>query len=108
MRVSDPSTASAIVNVIVTITEVNEPPAFHDDAPTLLSVVEKVNEDPPDIKIEHSGDIYSMLIPIAVMPTRTGSVSGTLTVMTTPIYTYSVSGADGDDFLVRQRHTWLS
>ena len=40
VRASDPSTASAIVNVIVRVTEVNEPPAFGDDAPTLLSVVE--------------------------------------------------------------------
>ena len=42
VRVSDPSTASATVNVIVRVTEVNEPPAFKDDAPTLLSVVENL------------------------------------------------------------------
>ena len=46
VRASDPSTAFAVVNVIVRITEVNEPPAFPDDAPTLLSVVENVV--PPD------------------------------------------------------------
>ena len=53
VRVSDPSTASATVNVIVRVTEVNEAPAFDDDAPTLLSVVE--NADPPVITVGHSG-----------------------------------------------------
>ena len=56
MRASDPSTASAIVNVIVKVTEVNEPPAFDEDAPTLLSVVE--NTDPPVITIRHGGSRY--------------------------------------------------
>ena len=37
VRVSDPSTASATVNVIVRVTDVNEAPAFDEDAPTLLS-----------------------------------------------------------------------
>ena len=37
---SDPSTASATVNVIVTVTGVNEPPEFGEDVPTVLSVVE--------------------------------------------------------------------
>ena len=44
VRVSDPSTASATVNVIVTVTDVNEPPRFDEDAPTVLKVVE--NADP--------------------------------------------------------------
>ena len=47
VRVSDPSTASATVNVIVRVTEVNEAPAFDEDAPTVLRV--KENADPPVI-----------------------------------------------------------
>ena len=47
MRVSDPSTASATVNVIVRVTDVNEAPAFDEDAPTALRVRE--NADPPVI-----------------------------------------------------------
>ena len=46
VKVSDPSTASATVNVIVTVTNVNEAPEFDEDAPTLLRVVENV--DPLD------------------------------------------------------------
>ena len=64
VRVSDPSTASATVNVIVRVTEVNEPPAFDDDAPTLLSVVENrprrgpaENKDSPVIRLGTSGDL---------------------------------------------------
>ena len=45
VRVSDPSTASATVNVIVTVRDVNEPPAFDEDVPTVLRVRE--NEVPP-------------------------------------------------------------
>ena len=40
VRVSDPSTASATVNVIVRVTNVNEPPAFDEDVPTVLRVDE--------------------------------------------------------------------
>ena len=36
VRVSDPSTASATVNVIVRVTNVNEAPAFGEDVPTAL------------------------------------------------------------------------
>ena len=43
---SDPSTASANVNVIVTVTNVNEPPEFDEAAPTLLRVEENQNDDP--------------------------------------------------------------
>ena len=50
---SDPSTASATVNVIVRVTNVNEPPAFSENAPTLLRVRE--NEDPPYITVGDSG-----------------------------------------------------
>ena len=47
VRVSDPSTASATVNVIVRVTNVNEAPAFGEDVPTVLRVRENV--DPPVI-----------------------------------------------------------
>ena len=40
VRVSDPSSASATVNVIVRVTNVNEPPAFDEDVPTVLRVRE--------------------------------------------------------------------
>ena len=40
LRVSDPSTASATVNVIVRVTDVNEAPVFDEDAPTELWVGE--------------------------------------------------------------------
>ena len=43
VRVSDPSTASATVNMIVTVAEVNEPPRFDEDAPTMLRVTENAN-----------------------------------------------------------------
>ena len=54
LRVSDPSTASTTVNVIVRVTRVDEPPNFADDAPTVLRVVE--NADPPVMTIGDSGD----------------------------------------------------
>ena len=85
MRASDPSTASATVNVIVRVTEVNEPPAFSDDVPTQLSVVE--NEDPPVIKIGHS-DTSIGASTFAV--TDQDHADATLP--------HSVTGADGDDF----------
>ena len=53
VRVSDPSTASATVNVIVRVTNVNEPPDFAEDVPTLLRVVE--NADPLVITVGDSG-----------------------------------------------------
>ena len=80
MRVSDPSTASATVNVIVRVTEVNEAPAFDDDAPTLLSVVE--NADPPDHHGWAQRPHLLMLTPMpsptrtAASPTQDGSVTG--------------------------------
>ena len=40
VRVSDPSTASATVNVIVRVTNVNEAPAFDEAVPTVLRVKE--------------------------------------------------------------------
>ena len=93
VRASDPSTASATVNVIVTVTEVNEAPAFKDDAPTLLSVVENV--DPPDIKIGHS--VTSIDANTFAVTDEDGVVTGSGGYDDTN-YTYSVSGADGDDF----------
>ena len=44
VRVSDPSTASVTVNVIVTVADVNEPPEFGEDVPTLLRVKENQKE----------------------------------------------------------------
>ena len=95
VRASDPSTASATVNVIVRITEVNEPPAFADDAPTLLSVVEKVNEDTPVIRIEHDGDPIDAATYVVI--DQDGEVTGADGYNDTT-YEYSVTGADGDDF----------
>ncbi len=93
VRASDPSTASATVNVIVTVVEVNEAPAFDDDAPTLLSVVENV--DPPDIKIGHS--VTSIDADTYAVTDEDGVVTGSDGYNDTN-YTYSVSGPDGDDF----------
>ena len=93
VRASDPSTASATVNVIVTVAEVNEAPAFKDDAPTLLSVVENV--DPPDIKIGHS--VTSIDADTYAVTDEDGVVTGSDGYNDTN-YTYSVSGPDGDDF----------
>ncbi len=95
VRASDPSTAEAIVNVIVRISEVNEPPAFDDDAPTLLSVVEKVNEDLPIITVEHSGDPIDA--DTYAVTDQDGSISDPGGYDDTT-YTYSVSGPDGDAF----------
>ena len=98
VRASDPSTASAIVNVIVRVTEVNEPPAFKDEAPTLLSVVEKVDEAPPVIpviKVEHSNKPIDAST--FAVTDQDGSADGPVGYDPTT-YTYTVSGADGDDF----------
>ena len=94
VRVSDPSTASATVNVIVTVTEVNEPPAFDDGAPTLLSVVENV--DPPVIRVGHS--VVLIDAGTYAVTDQDGEVTGTDGYDDTN-YTYTVSGADGDDFV---------
>ena len=48
VRVSDPSTASATVNVIVTVTDVNEAPTFDEDAPTELWVFETTDPEDPE------------------------------------------------------------
>ena len=107
VRASDPSTASATVNVIVRVTEVNEAPAFPEDAPTLLSVVEVVEvvqvvedaaEPPagPVITVEHDGSPIDDP-PAYAVTDQDGVVTGPEGYDDTT-YTYSVSGADGDDF----------
>ena len=104
VRASDPSTASVTVNVIVTITEVNEPPAFDDAAPTLLSVDEIPDRkdgdgedvDPPVIKVGHDGSPISAST--YAVTDQDGSADGPEDYDPT-IYTYSVSGTDGDDFV---------
>ena len=96
VRASDPSTASAVVNVIVSIEEVNEPPAFPDDAPTLLTVVEKAGLPAiPDITVGHNGDAISA--DTYAVTDQDGVVTGPDGYNDT-VYTYSVSGEDGDDF----------
>ena len=89
VRVSDPSTASATVNVIVTVTEVDEAPLFDEDVPTVLRVAE--NAAPQIITIGDSdtpvnADTYSVT-------DQDGSVTGPDAYDDTS-YTYSVSGAD--------------
>ena len=97
MRVSDPSTASATVNVIVRVTEVNEPPASSDVVPTLLSVVERGGL--PDIAGHHglSTDGASIDADTYAVTDQDGSVSDPDGYDdTTPTYEYSVSGFDGE------------
>ena len=95
VRVSDPSTASATVNVIVRVTEVNEPPAFDEDAPALLSVVE--NADPPVIAVGHGGPPVGAAT--FAVTDQDGSVAGPSGYDDTA-YTYSVSGADRRVFAI--------
>ncbi len=95
VRVSDPSTASATVNVIVTVTEVNEAPHFDANAPTLLSVTEVTQGDAsPVIRIGH-GNTRVDARTYAVTD-QDGRVSGDDGYDDT-IYTYSVSGPDSED-----------
>ncbi len=85
VRVSDPSTASRTVNVIVRVTEVNEAPHFDEEAPTVLRVRE--NEDPPVITLEDGSavdaDTYEVTDQDGVVTGPDGYDD-----------TYSVSGAD--------------
>ena len=98
VRVSDPSTASATVNVIVTVTNVNEPPAFAEDVPTVLRVREIPDRedadgedvDPPVITLEDGGEIRDN--PFAVTD-QDGIVTGPGGYDDTT-YTYSVTGDD--------------
>ena len=87
VMVSDPSTASATVNVVVTITEVNEPPLFREDAPTMLRVRE--NADPLVITI---GDGDTPVPPNAYVATDQDSDDTT--------DNYSLSGTDRSAFAI--------
>ena len=95
VRVSDPSTASATVNVIVRVTEVNEPPAFDEDAPALLSVVE--NADSPVVTVGHGGPLIGA--DTFAVTDQDGRVTGPGGYDDTT-YTYSVSGADRGVFAI--------
>ena len=85
LRVIDPSTASATVNVIVSVTDVNEAPDFDEDVPTLLRVVE--NEDPLVITFGEDD---------SPVDAETFAVTDQDSNDTT--FAYSVSGADDDVF----------
>ena len=84
VRASDPSTASATVNVIVTVRDVNEPPTFDEDVPTVLRVRE--NEAP----VIRSGDDDSEVDEDTFAITDQDGADTTST--------YSVSGADAKYF----------
>ncbi len=83
VRASDPSTSSATVSVIVTVANVNEAPAFDEDAPAALRVTEVAV--PPVITVGDSG------IPVDVDTYAATDQDGDDTT-----FTYSVSGADSD------------
>ena len=93
VRVSDPSTASATVNVIVTVTNVNEPPAFDEKAPTLLRVTEgtvaplSYGDATPTATVD--ADTYDVT-------DQDGSVGDGPNSYDDTTYTYSVTGADSD------------
>ena len=87
VKVSDPSTASATVNVIITVDDVNEPPEFDEDAPTVLRVRENAN--PPAITFGDSdtpvvADTFAVTDQDGNVPDRYNDT----------IYTYSVTGDD--------------
>ena len=90
---TDPSTASATVNVIVRVTEVNEAPAFGEGAPTLMRVRENV--DPPVITLE-DGETPTDADTFAVTD-QDGEVTGPDGYDDTN-YAYSVSGTDSRYF----------
>ena len=92
VRASDPSTASVTVNAIVKITDVNEPPAFHVDAPTLLMVSE--NLETPLLTF---GNDETVDADTYAVTDQDGSVAGPDGHDDTA-YTYSVSGADRSSF----------
>ena len=89
LRVSDPSTASATVNVVVAVADMNEPPLFDKDVPTALRVRE--NQDPPVITFG-DGDAPVAAGTYAVTD-KDINVTGPHPYDDTS-YTYSVSGAD--------------
>ena len=90
VKVSDPSTASATLNVIVTVTNVNEAPQFRKDAPTELSVAEddtgkSLRAGTPPVELQ--GSTYTVTDEDAEdNPPQTGA--------------YSVEGADKDSFRI--------
>ncbi len=83
VRVSDPSTATATVNVIITVTDVNEPPRVVGSAPTVVRARE--NADPPAITF---GDTDAALSPetFAIIEQDCADPPGS--------YSYSVTGDD--------------
>ena len=92
VRVSDPSTAFATVNVIVTVTRVNEAPLFvGEDVPTVLRVRE--NADPPVITFGDSDT--PVVVDTYAVTDQDGSVGGAHPYDDTA-YAYSVSGPDSD------------
>ena len=93
VRASDPSTASATVNVIVTVTNVNEPPAFDERAPTLLRVTEGT------VAPLSYGDATSPATVSAdtfAVTDQDGSIDDGPNSYDDTSYTYSVTGADSD------------
>ena len=82
VRASDPSTASATVNVIVRVTNVNEPPAFDENVPTQL----RVEENPEDQPVITFGDDDS---PVDADTFAVTDQDGAVTTVT-----YSVTGDD--------------
>ena len=103
VRVSDPSTASATVNVIVTVTNVNEPPHFVDEAPPTVLRVDEIpdeedpdreNEGPPVIRVGHDG--LSIDTDTYRVADQDGSIDDGPNSYDDTTYTYSVTGADSD------------
>ena len=103
VKVSDPSTASATVNVIVTVTNVNEPPHFVDEAPPTVLRVDEIpdgedpdreNEGPPVIRVGHDG--LSIDTDTYRVADQDGSVGDGPNSYDDTTYTYSVTGADSD------------
>ncbi|MCY4527619.1 MAG: hypothetical protein OXD46_01130, partial [Chloroflexi bacterium] len=80
VRVSDPSTASTRVNVIVRVTNVNEPPAFSENVPTLLRVEENPEDQPVltfgDDDSEIDADTFSVTDEDGAVTTVSYSVTG--------------------------------
>ena len=102
VRVSDPSTASATVNVIVTVADVNEPPDFNEDAPSLLRVEENPvasTENPSGLPILTIGDSNTPLGAGAYAATDLDRTTGPDAYDDTN-ETYSLSGADRSYFTV--------
>ena len=97
VRVSDPSTASVTVNVIVTVADVNEPPEFDEAAPTLLRVEENQKDasdqdvNPP--VITHEDGVTLLGVSAYEVTDEDGVTTGTDAYDDTS-YTYSLSGAD--------------